>query len=201
VKDVSHPSLPGKLSWMNLPLEWRLEEGGQLSITAAGKTDLFFDPAGSSRIDSSPCALFTPPDPAFILSARVSVGFAATFDAGVLLLRGSKEAWAKLCFEYSPQREAMAVSVVTRGISDDCNSAVIEGDAVYLRIAHTPAATSFHYSLDGSFWRLVRHFTLGTLTAPQAGFSSQSPTGSGCRAVFSEIRYRAGTLKDIRSGE
>jgi regulation of enolase protein 1 (concanavalin A-like superfamily) len=201
MKDFLHPSLPGKLSWWNLPLNWQLDAGGQLSIDAAEKTDLFFDPSGSARVDNSPCALFTPPDPEFILSARVSVKFTSTFDAGVLLLRGSAEAWAKLCFEFSPQREAMAVSVVTRGISDDCNSAVIGDDSVHLRIAHTPAATAFHYSLDGSFWRLVRYFTLGRLAAPQAGFSSQSPTGRGCRAVFSQIRYRAGALKDIRGGE
>jgi hypothetical protein len=201
MEDFVHPSLPGRLSWRNRPREWQLDENGWLSITAAAKTDLFNDPAGSARIANSPCAFFTPPDPEFLLSARVSVEFASTFDAGVLQLRGSDESWAKLCFEFSPQREAMAVSVVTRGLSDDCNSALIEGGAVNLRIAHTPVTTSFHYSLDGGFWHLVRYFTLGRLAAPQAGFSSQSPTGGGCRAVFSEISYRAGALKDIRGGE
>ena len=201
MEDFVHPSLPGRLSWRNRPREWRLDESGRLSIAAPAKTDLFYDPAGSARIDNSPCALFAPPDPAFLLSALVSVEFASTFDAGVLLLRGSDEAWAKLCFEFSPQREAMAVSVVTRGISDDCNSAVIENGTVHLRIAYTPITTSFHYSLDGSLWHLVRYFTLGRLKAPQVGFSSQSPTGGGCKAVFSEIRYRAGVLRDIRGGE
>jgi hypothetical protein len=37
--------------------------------------------------------------------------------------------------------------------------------------------------------------------AGSAGFSVQSPTGDSCTATFSEIRYEARKLKDIRSGE
>jgi hypothetical protein len=48
---------------------------------------------------------------------------------------------------------------------------------------------------------MVRYFTLGRLGALRIGFSSQSPTGRQCRAVFAEINYRAGTLADNRSGE
>src|SRR5207342_974724 len=107
--------------------------------------------------------------------------------------------WAKLCFEYSPQHQPMIVSVVTRGVSDDCNSVVIGGREVYLRIAHTPRTTAFHYSLDGRYWQLVRYFTLGELHNLQVGFSSQSPTGQKCTAVFSKIHYRAGALKDNRN--
>ena len=52
-----------------------------------------------SVIDNAPCALMTPPDPNFILSAKVSVGFGATYDAGALQIRVSEDRWAKLCFE------------------------------------------------------------------------------------------------------
>ena len=38
----------------------------------------------------------------FRLSARVTVDFRATFDAGVLLLWLDEAHWAKLCFEYTP---------------------------------------------------------------------------------------------------
>jgi regulation of enolase protein 1 (concanavalin A-like superfamily) len=129
-----------------------------------------------------------------------SIG-ASTFDAGVLQLREKDELWAKLCFEYSPQQEPTVVSVVTRGTSDDCNSSVIDGREVFLRIAHTPEATAFHYSLDGRFWHMVRYFSLGRLDYPKAGFSSQSPTGKKCTAVFSDIAYTPGALKDRRNGE
>jgi uncharacterized protein len=118
----------------------------------------------------------------------------------VLVMLARDDAWAKLCFEYSPHGEPMVVSVVTRGVSDDCNAAVVPGDTVFLRIAHTPGSTAFHFSRDGQYWNLVRYFTLGAVPGLRLGFSSQSPTGSGCRAVFSDIRYAQGTIADIRGG-
>jgi regulation of enolase protein 1 (concanavalin A-like superfamily) len=95
----------------------------------------------------------------------------------------------------------MVVSVVNRDVSDDCNSVVIAGSEVYLRVARTPRTLAFHYSTDGQFWHFVRYFSLGLTDVVRAGFSAQSPTGATCRAVFAEIAYRAGALADNRSGE
>jgi regulation of enolase protein 1 (concanavalin A-like superfamily) len=195
------PAVPALLEWRLEPVEWAVEEGGGLSIRSGEKTDLFFDPRGGVKSDAAPAALFTPPDRSFTLSALVSAGFASTYDAGVLHVRAADDRWAKLCFEYSPQGERMVVSVVTRGLSDDCNSVVIPGASVYLRVAHGEAATAFHYSLDGARWSFVRYFSLGSSDGLRVGFSSQSPTGKGCRAHFSEIRYREGFPADLRSGE
>lgn len=194
-------AVPAPLAWRNLPEEWSSDHKAQLSIRAGKLTDLFIDPAGAVNIDNVPVALFSVPDANFLLSAKVKVEFAATFDAGVLQLRVDAQRWAKLCFEFSPQVQPTIVSVVNRGVSDDCNSVAIAGNEVYLRIAHTHKATAFHYSLDDKFWHLVRYFSLGEMEAVQAGFSSQSPTGDGCIATLSEIRYVAGVLKDLRSGE
>lgn len=195
------PGVPADLVWRLQPVAWAVENGGGLSITAGEKTDLFTDPKDGAKSDAAPAALFTPPDRAFTLSARVSVGFASTFDAGVFHVRAAEDRWAKLCFEYSPQGEPMVVSVVTQGLSDDCNSVVVPGDSVYLRVAQGEAATAFHYSLDGSRWSFVRCFSLGPRESFRVGFSSQSPTGKGCRAAFSDIRYQVGFPADLRSGE
>jgi regulation of enolase protein 1 (concanavalin A-like superfamily) len=195
------PAVPAELEWRLDPVEWAVENGGGLSIRSGERTDLFFDPKDSAKNDAAPAALFTPPDRSFTLSARVSVEFASMFDAGALHVRAGEDRWAKLCFEYSPQREPVVVSVVNHGLSDDCNSAVVRGESVYLRVSQGEAATAFHYSLDGAHWSFVRFFSLGSLEGLRVGFSSQSPTGKGCRAVFSEIRYRPGFPADIRSGE
>ena len=199
------PAVPAELEWRLDPVEWALEKGGGLSIRAGEKTDLFTDPKDGARSDAAPAALFIPPDGSFMLSARVRVDFKSTYDAGTLHVRAADDRWAKLCFEYSPQREPMVVSVVTHGVSDDCNSVAVSGDTVYLRISQSRTATAFHYSLDGARWCFVRHFTLGSrggsLDGLRVGFSSQSPTGKGCRAVFSEIGYRPGYPADLRSGE
>jgi regulation of enolase protein 1 (concanavalin A-like superfamily) len=201
VSEFTLSSIPRRLQWRNRPLDWDAGDGTKLTITAPELTDLFIDPSGSGATDNLSSAMFVPPDASFLLSARVAVDFASTYDAGVLLLMEKDDLWAKLCFEYSPQKEPTVVSVVTRGVSDDCNSAVIKGREVFLRIAHTPEATAFHYSQDGRFWHMVRYFSLGRLNYPKAGLASQSPTGKKCTSVFTEITYTPGGLKDRRNGE
>ena len=95
----------------------------------------------------------------------------------------------------------MVVSVVNKGMSDDCNSVVIDGNQVYLRVARVGGTFAFHFSTDGRFWHMARYFSLGELDDLKVGFSSQSPRGEKCTTVFSEIAYRLETLKDLRSGE
>ncbi|MBN2085278.1 MAG: DUF1349 domain-containing protein [Anaerolineales bacterium] len=195
------PGIPGDCSWNTPPLDWGFSPEKGLSITAGARTDLFIDPAGGPNMDNAPCALFTPADNDFLLSARVFVGFGAAFDAGTIQIRVRDDLWAKLCFEYSPQGNPMIVSVVTRGVSDDCNSITVERPEVHLWVARTPQTLAFHYSLDGRYWNLVRYFSLGWKNALRTGFSAQSPTGEKCTAVFSEMHYRPGVVNDIRGGE
>jgi regulation of enolase protein 1 (concanavalin A-like superfamily) len=195
------PTIPGELLWMNQPLDWKIGTDNSLTITAGEKTDWFYDPAKKVLLNNAPSSLFVPPDNKFFLRAMVSVDFLSDYDAGAIQIFESDKLWAKLCFEYSPQKQPMIVSVVTRVTSDDCSSVFIDGNEVYLRIAQTPEATAFHYSLDGTYWQFVRYFSLGELKNLRVGFSTQSPTGTQCTAVFSKICYQAGKLKDKRSGE
>jgi regulation of enolase protein 1 (concanavalin A-like superfamily) len=193
-------SIPLPLEWQTAPEEWYVEHDDTLIITADRRTDLFSNPTGDTPINNSPKALFTPQGDV-MLSAKIEVDFVSTFDAGVLLAYNSDVSWAKLCFEFSPQKQPMVVSVVNKGVSDDCNSVVIDGNRVYLRIAKISQTFAFHYSLDGTFWHMVRYFTLESSPNLRLGFSTQSPTGEGCTAKFSQVVYVAETLKDIRSGK
>jgi hypothetical protein len=170
-----------------------------LSMTAAPRTDLFVDPEGGPPTLNA-ARLLGRPSGDFQLSARVTVDFAATFDAGVLALYADDGAWAKLCFEYSPQGEPMVVSVVTRGVSDDANAFAVDGRQVWLRISRLGAAHAFHASTDGARWRFVRHFALEPADDLALGFVAQSPTGDGCAVRFDEIVYRSERLNDLRSG-
>ena len=196
------PTIPEALHWRHQPLSYNVDERSPaLTITAGAKTDWFYDPAHSNRNDSAPMALFTPLDTHFLLSAKVAVTFITPFDAGVLVLYEQDDVWAKLCFENSPQHKPMVVSVVTHGVSDDCNAAIIEEPNIFLRLYRNADTFAFHYSHDGMYWHLVRYFSLGTLTNLRVGFSSQSPTGETCTSIFSDIRYQQGTLADIRSSD
>ena len=193
-------SVPERLTWKNQPAH-STSDTQQLSITTGSQTDWFRDPAGKHVKDNAPIALFVPPHSTFSLQAKVTVEFAAMYDAGTLFVYVHDALWAKLCFEYSPQGQPMIVSVVTRGVSDDCNSVSVGDRSAYLRIYRQSDVLAFHYSLDGHYWHFVRHFSLGILEQAPVGFSTQSPTGQGCRAIFSEIRYRPGALSDLRNGE
>jgi uncharacterized protein len=170
-----------------------------LRLVAGPRTDWFVDPAGDASTLTAPAVLERVRGD-FILGARVEVDFAATFDAGVIVLRRDDRTWAKLCFEYSPHDEPMIVSVVTHGVSDDANSAVVAGNVVWLRVARIGRACAFHYSTDGSWWHLVRHFRLVEDGDLEAGFLVQSPTGEGCGATFTEISFEPKTLEALRTG-
>lgn len=198
--DVLIPGLPGPAgAWLNPPVAYE-QSGDSLSIVAGPMTDLFTDPQGTAVKANPPIVLF-PTDERFTLLAHVSVEFASTFDAGVLVLWADADHWAKLCFEFSPQGEPMVVSVVNnRGVSDDCNSVALDRRDVWLRVTRISPSFALHYSLDGTTWRMVRYFTLYKQEALRVGFSSQSPTGQGCRATFNQIRYAPVAVTEIRSG-
>ena len=200
MKEFSLAAVPGPMEWLNQPLRAEVVADNGLTVTADARTDWFADPAGEIEADNAPVALFTPPPSTFLLSARVTVPFAAPADAGVLMVFIDASRWAKLCFEYSPQRRPIVVSVVTRGVSDDANAAIVENDSVWLRIHRNAGVLAFHYSTDAHFWHLVRYFTLGSAEGLRTGFSAQSPTGEGCSVTFSDITCTPGTLTNVRDG-
>jgi uncharacterized protein len=193
------PSIPMPLRWGLPPTSWEISHGGALAITAGPRTDMFVNPDGTDVVLNAPRLLFAPAGD-FMLSARVKVEFAATYDAGVLLLYAGERSWAKLCFEYSPQRQPMIVSVVTQGFSDDANAYVVAGNQIFLRIARLGRAFAFHASEDGAAWQMIRNFTLEPAAQLAAGFVVQSPTGAGCMATFADIVYTPARLADLRSG-
>jgi uncharacterized protein len=184
---------------------WRTD-GGTVGGSAAPHSDLFVDPGAGTTLNAesllnAATLLGLPPEGDFQFSARVSVGFAATYDAGVLLLWAGERRWAKLCFEFSPDGEPMVVSVVTRGVSDDANAFVVAGRSVWLRVSRVDRAFAYHASTDGSSWRFIRFFSLDEGSVPvRLGFEAQSPTGDGCPVTFDEIRFVTGRLADLRDG-
>jgi regulation of enolase protein 1 (concanavalin A-like superfamily) len=121
-----------------MPLQWRGQPtaaqiaGDVVAIGAGPETDWFADPATGALKVSAP-ALLGSASGDFSLAARVQVAFAATYDAGALVLWRDDRTWAKLCFEY-------------------------------------------------------------------VGFEAQSPSGRGCEARFSGIRFAAAAPGDLRDG-
>ncbi len=198
-QSISLPNLPHALSWALPPVAWHLTEENGLTCSAGPQTDLFIDPRGGSAVLNAP-RLLMPAHGDFLLHAAVAVEFAATFDAGVLLVYAHERLWAKLCFELSPQQQPTIVSVVTRDYSDDANAIPVNRQQVWLRVARLGPAFAFHASLDGESWHLIRYFHLTPQDPIMIGFSVQSPTGGGCTAHFAHMSYTPGQLHDLRSG-
>ena len=119
----------------------------------------------------------------------MTVKFATKWDAGALMLWGDDHHWAKLSFEFSPDGKPTLVTVVTRGLSDDCNSVQLSADSVYLRIAKSGTTYVFYFSRNGQSWQILRTFSLDTELPVRVGFESQSPAGPGAVAKFSTITY------------
>lgn len=188
------------------PHEWTWESPTSVRTTALPRSDFFVDPVSAGSHDAfsagnAATLLGTPPAGDYQLSARVTVAFAAQYDAGVLMLHAGDVHWAKLCFEQSPDGDPMVVSVVTRGTSDDANAFVADGPSVWLRISRIGPAYAFHASTDGTLWRMVRLFSLAAGAGEhRVGFEAQSPMGEGCAVRFDQIAFVQQRLVDVRDG-
>jgi uncharacterized protein len=188
------------------PLRWHIAPPAEpelgpasLAFDAGPLTDLFADPNGAPARVEAPLLLGSPAGD-YRLSARVSATFGAMFDAAALIVWTDETAWAKLALECSPQGDPTVVTVVTRGLSDDVNSLTVPGGIAWLRVSRLGPAYAFHASLDGSWWSLIRYFTLDGAESASVGFSVQSPTGAGTSGRFDEIACSAGRLAELRDG-
>ena len=193
---------------------WRVDEAaGAVQVSAQPHTDIFIDPGNGSADAGAGVALNAEsmlnavtllgdaPAGDFQFSARVTVDFASTFDAGVLMLWLDERRWSKLCFEFSPAGEPMVVSVVCRGVSDDANAFAVRGRSVWLRVSRVDRVYAYHASLDGTAWQMIRVFVLDDETSrDKIGFEGQSPTGDGCSVTFDEVRFLSERLTDFRDG-
>jgi len=186
---------------------WTTDETtATVTAAAVAHSDIFIDPGADSQLNAesmlnAATLLGVPPDGDFQFSARVTVNFKSTFDAGVLLLWIDDRHWGKLCFEYSPDRQPMIVSVVARGVADDANAFAVDGLTVWLRVSRIDQAFAYHASLDGKAWRMIRFFTLDVTSTPASiGFEAQSPTGDGCMVTFDDIHFTRERLHELRDG-
>jgi regulation of enolase protein 1 (concanavalin A-like superfamily) len=204
--DVTHaaeqvviPRIPVSLRWDGGSANSYVPTDDGLVIDAGPNTDLFIDPQRTAETLDAP-HLLACAEGDFQLSARVCARLLRPHDGGGLLVWLNDRAWAKFALEMSAQGEPEITSVVTRGASDRASGFVVGDDHVWLRIARVGAAYAFHASLDGGYWRLIRHFALYATDVPSYGFFAQSPTGAGCSATFDRVTFETKRLAQLRDG-
>ncbi len=196
---VRFPFLPRALFWENTPLAFQTSGTG-LSIEAGEKTDMFRDPNVAYNTDNAPKLLFIA-DSNFVLTAAIHHEFLSKWDGGALVLKADSLNWIKFCFEKDYTGQKRVVSVVTKGISDDCNSAAATANTIYYKIAKAGNVITLYYSTDGRSWYLIRHLQFDSTAPLKLGFLAQSPTGQHCRVTFSDIHYSTRKIADPYTGE
>ncbi|WP_245197342.1 DUF1349 domain-containing protein [Labrys sp. LIt4] len=174
-----------------------------VEFIAQGKTDWFFNPLDGSRLSNVVRLTQEVDERAFTLSARISVDFAAAYDAGALFIQCDEENWAKVAFEYSAQHKPTIVSVVTRTTSDDADGPNHDQDHIWLRLYCDGKIIAAHFSENGHRWRFLRFFTIpGVGRRPiRVGLGAQSPTGTGTRVRMSDVRLSPARIENLRNGE
>ena len=196
---VRLPSLPRPLYWENTPLHFGVADG-RLMIEAGPKTDMFRDPNVTYNTDNAPKLLFTA-DSNFVLTVAIHHAFVNKWDGGAIVLKADSLHWIKFCFEKDYTGAKRVVSVVTKDISDDCNSAAATADIVYYKMAKAGNVITLYYSMDGKGWYLIRHLVFNSKAPPKLGFLAQSPTGKSCTVFFSDIHYSTKKISDPYLGE
>ncbi len=192
-------AIPYPLFLENTPKNYSIHQD-TLEITAGEKTDMFRDPNVAYNTDNAPKLMFVP-DENFVLTACIEHAFTNKWDGGALVLRQDSLNWIKFCFEKDYTGARRVVSVVTKNVSDDCNSVAILKNKVYYKLAKAGNVITLYYSSNGKSWFLVRHLQFDTHAGWQVGFLAQSPTGKSCSVRFTNITYKAKKIADPYLGE
>ena len=170
-----------------------------MHVTVQPRCDFFRDPAGVHNKDDAPY-LWTQVSGDFVAVAHFRPAFTTTWDAGAILARVDDEHWAKLCFEKTDLGTTAAVSVVTRGISDDANGANVTVPDLWLQLLRMGEVFGMHYSLDGQNWQMVRVFHLAGPAAMKVGVVAQCPAGPGTTLDILHFSIEARRVQNLRAG-
>lgn len=197
-RELKIQSIPYPLSWSGQPLNASLGKNS-ITITAGAKTDMFRDPNVTYNTDTAPKLLFQP-DENFVLSASIEHSFRHKWDGGALVLIADSLNWIKFCFEKDYTGAHRVVSVVTKYISDDCNSIDVKSEKLFFKIAKADNVITLYCSTDGNTWLLIRHLQFNAAHV-KVGFLAQSPTGDQCQVQFSSIKYQPVKIKDPYTGQ
>src|ERR1700676_1891892 len=181
-------SIPRGLFWENTPETFSVKDD-QIVIKAAGKTDMFRDPNVTYNTDNAP-KLFFEADENFVLTASIEHAFTSKWDGGSIVIKQDSLNWIKFCFEKDYTGAKRVVSVVTKNISDDCNSVEMNTNKVYYKVAKADKVITLYCSTDGVKWYLIRHLQFDAHKGFKVGFLAQSPTGERCEVNFSDIVYK-----------
>jgi len=185
-------------SWEHL-LRWEPLPGDGIRVAVPPATDYFLDPAGEKIKDNGPYLWLTATAD-FVAKLHVRPTFTGMYDAGGVLVRHDAEHWAKLCFESTNFGTTAAISVVTRGLSDDANGVDLAVPDLWLQVCRVGDAFGMQYAFDDKNWRKVRRFHLALPPTVRVGLLAQSPGDTGTAVDFLWFSVERRTVANTRTG-
>ena len=213
--DIMHSTNERNLSLQGgfkIEFKW-LNEGeivkkdNRIEIKAPAQTDFFcgsIDECEEGILPESLCNAFfyyTEIEGDFILKVKVSHDFKDTYDSASVMVMKDMNCWAKCCFELTDFGTHAAVSVVTKGDSDDANGCNLEGNTAWLQVCRVGNNFAFHYYVDGKNFYMMRYFHLPVDPVVKVGLLAQAPVGNGGIRVYEDLSIQKSTVKNIRAGK
>ena len=194
-----------KFDWIN---QSQIKESGdRIEIYAPAQSDFFCNNGAVGEEGITPESLcnapfyYTQVQGDFVLTVKVSHAFADTYDSASVMVMADMQNWGKACFEMTDFGTHAAVSVVTKnGESDDANGCNLEGSTAWLKVCRAGNAFSFHYSVDGEHFYMMRFFTLAAEETIKVGLLAQAPVGEGGPRVYEGLKLEKKTVKNLRTG-
>lgn len=193
-------ALDKPFKWINKPDFFIENADSSLTIKCKKGDVLFSSPFGDFQSSSCPMLLFEP-SAEFIFNAKATTEMKSQWDAAQLVVWRDSVHWAKIYLEKTHYGKPVVGSIVTRGMSDDCNSVVLDKPEIYLQVAKINDCIFFYYSSDGLNWIFIRAFNFAGSAPLLVGFSCESTFNEqGTTANFSHIRYKNNKPADIFNG-
>ncbi len=186
--------------WLNQPKNHEVLNG-ELLLEVDSNTDFFIDPENKKATATAPF-LFKEIKGDFIATALVQPDFKDQWNACALMVIIDKSHWIKFAFENSDATGKSVVSVVTRGVSDDANGAILNDvDQLWLKIIRKDNLYALHWSLDGATYNMCRLAAMPMAETVKIGMEAQSPVGETAHHKFLYFNLEFKTVKDLRKGE
>ncbi len=195
IKSIDKP-----FEWLNKPSQFIEQEDSTIIIDCKKGETLFTSPFSGAKNAKCPVLLFEP-SKEFTLNAKLTTPMEKKWDAAQIVVWRDSSNWAKVYLEKTHYNKPVVGSIVNKGMSDDCNSIVLDKPEVYLQVAKIGRCCFFYYSTDGKKWVFIRGFNFDGENTLKVGFSCESTFNEhGTTATFSKIVYKESKPSDMFNG-
>lgn len=202
---ILHGGFKMEFKWLNRSTITK--EGKRIEIFAPKESDFFCNNGAVGDEGITPESLsnapfyYTEVTGDFIMRVKVSHDFKDMYDSSSIMIMQDITHWAKACFELTDFNTHAVVSVVTKDQSDDANGCNVEGNSVWLQVCRVGQSFTFHYSIDGDNYYMMRFFNLPAEKTLKVGLLAQAPTGSGGIRIYEDLTIEKKKVKNIRMGK